>query len=269
MSQAVIETRDLGYKAGHHFILKNVDWTVNKGEHWVVFGLNGSGKTTLLSAIAGYNEYTNGELKVFGQQYADGNILDLRKKIGWVSSSFFDKCYSRESCLEVALSGLFATLGLGYGLKDRDVIKAKAILAELQLQHKVDHPYDLLSKGEQQRVLLARAIICNPEILILDEPGTGLDVFNREYMLNTIENLAKFTEMTIIYVTHYTEEILDIFDKCLLLQNGTVYTKDATKSIFNSEYLSGFLNYPVKTTWANGRINISLNVDSHLQELMS
>lgn len=269
MNKPIIEMSKLGLKLGHRFILKNIDWHVNEGEHWVVFGLNGSGKTTLLSTIAGYNAHTHGDLKVLGQNYSDDTILPLRKKIGWVSSSFFDKYYSRETALEIVLSGLFGTLGLSYDITTKDVVKAKALLTELRLKSKISHPYDLLSKGEQQRVLLARALIANPQVLILDEPGTGLDVFNREYLLSTVQDLAQSTKITIIYVTHYTEEILQVFKNCLLLKNGLIYTEGLTKDIFNSKFLSKFLDYPVNAVRQKDRINVTLNVNSQIKNLLN
>lgn len=268
MNKPIIEASNLGFKAGCQYILKNIDWEIYEGDHWVVFGLNGSGKTTLLSTIAGYNAYTDGVLKIFGQQYNDNNILDLRKKIGWVSSSFFDKCLSKETALEIILSGLFATLGLDYGITDQDMVRAKNLMRELRLLHKIDYPFDLLSKGERQIVLLTRALISNPQVLILDEPGSGLDVFNREYLLSTVKDLAKSTNITIIYVTHYTEEILEIFNNCLLLKNGRIYAQGSIKDIFNSQYLSEFLDYPVAVDWQNERINVTLTVDSNIKYLL-
>ncbi|UWG98368.1 ATP-binding cassette domain-containing protein [Dehalobacter sp. DCM] len=268
MRQPIFEAAQLGYKAGNHYILKNINWTVNKGEHWVVFGLNGSGKTTLLSIIAGYAFPTHGDLKVFGQPYRDDSILLLRRKIGWVSCSFFDKVYSKESALEIILSGLFGTMGLDYDITTQDIKRAKTLLKELRLPHKINHPYDFLSKGEQQIVLLARSLIANPQILILDEPGTGLDVFNREYLFSTIRNLALGTDMTIILITHYPEEIMNIFERCLLLKNGIVFNKGLTTDIFNRESLSSFLDYPVNVHRENGRINVSLNVNSNILELL-
>lgn len=115
----------------------------------------------------------------------------------------------------------------------------------------MNYPFDFLSKGERQNVLIARALMTNPELLILDEPCTGLDVFSREYLLSTIRDLAQTTDVTIIFVTHYTEEILDIFPNCLLLKNGRIYAKDHTDQIFTSERLSEFLNYPVTVNWQN------------------
>lgn len=262
------QMKGLGCKSGYKYILKDIDWEVKKGEHWVVFGMNGSGKTTLLSIVAGYKEHTHGELEVLGQTYNDDNILDIRKRIGWVSGSFYDKCLSSETALEIVLAGKFATLGLCCDVTDQDVVRAKALLTELRLKNKINYPFDLLSKGERQNVLIARALMSNPELLILDEPCTGLDVFAREYLLSTIRDLAEQTEVTIIFVTHYTEEIMDVFPNCLLLQNGRIYAKDRTENLFNSQQMSQFLNYPVEVTWYNNRINVSLQVDSHMKALM-
>lgn len=265
----VIKTKGLGCKSGYKFILKNIDWEVEKGQHWVVFGMNGSGKTTLLSIVAGFKDHTHGELEVLGEQYNDENILEIRKKIGWISGSFFDKCLARETVLDIVLSGKLATLGIDSTINDLDVIRAKALLTELRLKSKINYPFDLLSKGERQNVLIARALMPNPEILILDEPCTGLDVFAREYLLSTIRDLALTTDVTIIFVTHYTEEILDVFKNCLLLKDGKIYAKDTTEKLFDSEHLSQFLNYPVEVRWENNRISVSLEVDSHIKELLS
>ena len=153
----IIEAKGLCCKIGSRYLLKDIDWQIEKGQHWVVFGENGSGKTTLLSIIAGFNAQTHGSLKVFGQEYGPENILDFRRKIGFISSSFFDKALSRESALDIVLSGKFGTLSTGYGVRDQDVKKAKTLLGELRLRDKVNRPFDLLSKGERQNVLIARA----------------------------------------------------------------------------------------------------------------
>ena len=264
----ICKLEGLGCKAGNQYILKDIDWEVQKGQHWVVFGMNGSGKTTLLSIIAGYMAHTHGDLEIFGQHYNDDNILELRQRIGWVSASFFDKCLSRETVLDIVLAGKFSTLGLDDSITDADVLRAKALLTELRLKSKMNYPFDFLSKGERQNVLIARALMTNPELLILDEPCTGLDVFSREYLLSTLRDLAQNTDVTIIFVTHYTEEILDIFPNCLLLKNGRIYAKDRTDQIFTSERLSEFLNYPVTVSWQNNRIQVRLEVDSHIKTLL-
>lgn len=175
--QPVIEVKKLCCKSGYRYLLHNINWEVQKGDHWIVFGMNGCGKTTLLSIIAGYNDFTTGSVKIFGEAYNNDNILQNRKKIGWVSSSFFDKYLTWESALNIVLSGLTGTLSIQFDITDADVKKAKKLLKELRLGDKINQPFCLMSKGERQCVLIARALISNPEILILDEPGTGLDIY--------------------------------------------------------------------------------------------
>ena len=241
MSMTVIKTEKLCCQSGKHYLLKDISWEVQQGEHWVVFGLNGSGKTTLLSAIAGYKQPTEGKLEVFGQQYNQETIFELSKKIGWVSASFFDKYYTSETVLYIVLSGLFGTLGISGTITDDDVCRAHEVMNQWNINHKSDMPFSMLSKGEQQNVLIARAMMGNPKILVLDEPGTGLDVFAREQMMLHVRQLAENTDITTIYVTHYPEEIQDCFDKCLLMQNGAVLANGTVDEIFNSDILSELL----------------------------
>ena len=267
--QAVIETEALCYRAGRRYLLGDVSWQVARGEHWCVFGLNGCGKTTLLSIIAGFKQPTGGMVRVFGQAYSAENILALRRRIGWVSSSFFDQFYHKESALAIVLSGLAGGFGLNEMITAKDVRQAKALLGELGLGERVNHPFGLLSKGERQNVLLARALTASPEILILDEPCSGLDVIAREAVLGMVRDLARQTAMTIIYVTHYTEEILDVFEQALLLKNGRVYAQGRTADLFTAETLGDFLDYPVAVARdGRGRVQIAAEVPSHLGELV-
>ena len=241
----VIELDKVNCKAGYKFLLRDISWQVAQGEHWVVFGANGSGKTTLLSIIAGFKHYTSGSVKVFGESFTNDNILAIRKRIGWVSSSFFDKYYSKESALHIVLSGRNGTLGLDDDITLDDVRLAKAMLTELNLGDKINRTFDMLSKGERQNILIARAMISNPDILILDEPCTGLDVYNRSYLFSTIEELSKKKNLSIIYVTHYAEEITPLFQKALLLKNGHIFAAGETAAVFNDQIIGELLGYPV------------------------
>lgn len=264
----VVRLRDITCLAGNNALLSNVEWTVKKGEHWVVFGLNGSGKTTLLSIIAGFRGYTEGTVEVFGEPYSEANIIEKRKKVGWISSSFFDKYYQRESVMNIVLSGVNGKLGKLWNVSNADIKRANRLLVELGLESKMHRTFDLLSKGERQNVLIARALISNPQMLILDEPGTGLDVFAREYMLATVKALAENPDMTIIYVTHYTEEILHLFDKCLLLKNGKVYAQGYSADLFTNEKMSEFLNYPVKVVQAEEHFYVDIHMESNIKEIL-
>lgn len=269
MTQPIISLRELSHKAGSRYLLQDITWDINKGDHWVVFGMNGSGKTTLLTILAGFKPYTHGSLTVFGEPYTEDNVLEIRKRIGLVSASFFDQYYTKESALDIVLSGKFGTLGIRYDVNDEDIIKAKKLLVELHLGDKIDQLFNMMSKGERQNVLIARALFSNPDILILDEPCTGLDVYAREHLLNTVRDLAENTEIAIIYVTHYTEEIIDVFDQCILLRNGYCYAQGKTQEIFNTESLSDFLRYPVEVTVVEDeKIYVTMDIKSNVRDLM-
>lgn len=259
----VIDVKNLCCLSGNHYILNNISWQVRQGEQWVVFGRNGCGKTTLLSIIAGYKDFTKGKLKVLGESYSERNILEIRKKIGWISSSFFDKCYQKETVKDIVLSGKFGTLGLEFDVTNADLIRATKLLKELGLKDKIKVPFDTLSKGERQNVLIARAFMNNPEILILDEPGTGLDVLARENLLATIRKMSEEQNVTTIYVTHYPEEILMGFDHCLLLKNGLVYKQGMTLDLMTTENMSEFFSHDVKVALKDGRYDFDIKSNTY------
>ena len=261
-AETVIKVKNLSCLSGSQFLLHNISWEVKKGEQWVVFGRNGCGKTTLLSIIAGYKSFSSGDLEVFGQKYNASNILDIRKRIGWISSSFFDKYYHEERVIDIVLGALSGALGVPFEVENAHIAKAKRLLTDLGLKDKIDSTFDMLSKGERQHVLISRAFMTDPEILILDEPGTGLDVLARERLLATIKELAAERDTTIIYVTHYPEEILPSFDKTLLLRNGATYKIGATSELFTSEVMSDFFSYPAIIKYSNERYNFSIESDA-------
>lgn len=269
MAEEIVNISHIECKAGYRYLLNDINWQIKKGEHWVVFGMNGSGKTTLLSIIAGFKHFGAGTVEVFGEPLHNDTILKNRKRIGWVSSSFFDKHYSRESALNIVMSGKSGTLGLDETLTLEDVRLAKALLTEMHLGDKVDRTFDMFSKGERQNILIARALINNPDILILDEPCTGLDVYNRSYLFSTIEELSKQKDLTIIYVTHYVEEIIPLFDKILFMKNGRVFAKGEMNELLNETVMSELLEYPVKVSRkTNGQYSLQVTTKSHLTELL-
>lgn len=269
MDEYIVETSGLSVKVGHCYILQDINWKVKQGEHWVVFGMNGSGKTTLLSIIAGFKEATEGGVKVFGKEYSNQNILEFRKKIGWVSASFFDKIYTRESVLDIVLSSKFGTLGIRGDVSDDDVKLTKKLLNELNIGDKINRSFATLSKGERQNVLIARALFTRPQILILDEPCTGLDLFNRAHLFSIINELAEKSDITIIYVTHYVDEISDIFKKALLLKQGRLSLNGTIEDTFNSENFTSLIGYPVEVYQDDkGAMKAVSNVSSHIYEVL-
>ncbi|MBR5319304.1 MAG: ATP-binding cassette domain-containing protein [Peptococcaceae bacterium] len=264
----VVKAEHLSCQSGRRYLIHDINWEIEKGDHWIVFGMNGCGKTTLLSIIAGFKGETAGKLEVFGEAYNEKNIFSHRKRIGWVSSSFFDKYLSWESAMDIVLSGVSGTLSLSKDITNDDVKRAKLLLKKLRLGNKMAQPFALMSKGERQCVLIARALISNPEILILDEPGTGLDIYAREYVLQAIADLAETTDMTIIYVTHYVEEILPMFDKTILMKDGYIVDQGKTGEMFDNDSISRLLGYPVVAAQdAMGNVRVKLEVESTFRDL--
>ena len=265
--QTIIKTSELCYKSGRRFLINHINWEVKEGEHWLVFGMNGSGKTTLLSMIAGYKSPTSGTLEVLGKQYDKENIFELRKEIGWVSSSFFDKYYANETALRIVLSGLFGTFNIDYDVTDADVRRAKALLRELRMEGKMNRSFNSMSKGERQNVLIARALITQPKVLVLDEPGTGLDIRAREHMMNTVRALAESKKVTIIYVTHYPEEVQPFMNKTMLLKNGRAFAKGDTESVLTSENLSILLDETVHVAQnTDGSVKMEVDAPSYVAD---
>ena len=266
--ETLIEVKNLYCVHGNRYTLTNINWEVKRGENWLVFGLNGSGKTTLLSILAGFTEASSGTVKVFGEEYDKANTLELRKKIGWVSSSFFDRYYHNESALNIVLSGLFGTLGVSGIVTDDQMKKALNLMQELHLGKKINRIFSTMSKGERQNVMIARALISNPEILILDEPANGLDVLAREYMLETVTKLSKERNITVLYVTHYVEEILPIFMNAMMLKEGKIETMGKTEDIFTTEHLSEYFSHDIEILKNEDRYVAKLKAESKITELM-
>lgn len=248
----VIEIRDLCYRVGNRYLINHVNFEVKKGDRWLIFGLNGSGKTTLLSIIAGFQSYTSGTVQVLDHCFTEKNLFELRKKIGFVSHSFFSKYYKNETAMEVVLAGLFGHFGLESDIRSKDIAEARAILKELDILEKKDQPFCSLSKGEQQDILIARAFICKPKILLLDEPCTGLDIYARERMMHVFEDLSRSDDVTIIYVTHYLEEIKPYLDKAALLKYGRFVTFGNAEKVLNDVNLSKLISHDVKLHQCTG-----------------
>lgn len=257
----ILKASNIFVKQGSKNIVEDVSLEVRRGENWVIFGLNGCGKTTLLSRLAGYLSPSSGEIEAFGEKMSKDNQLELRKKIGWVSSSFFDKYLRKEIVLDIVLAGKYGTLGFQDGFtSDHEVRKAKKILADFGLKEKARYPYDTLSKGQQQKVLIARALFADPEILILDEPCSGLDIFAREYFLHLVQETAEEKEMAVIYVTHHTEEILPFFNKAVLMKEGEIHSQGDLQEIFSGDNLSDFFGVKTEVLWTKKHFFINLDV---------
>jgi iron complex transport system ATP-binding protein len=250
----IIDLKNVSCILGNKYILRDINWTVRQGEHWAVIGLNGSGKTTLLKMINGYVFPSKGEMTVLGKAFGSYDWRRLRRGIGFISSALQESFYLNETAKEIVLSGIFSTIGLYDKPKKKDIEKALSLLRQLNCAHIAKQSYAELSQGERQKVLIARAMISSPKLLIMDEPCAGLDVFSREHLLSSIENLGRSAGApSILYVSHHIEEILPVFNRTLLLRRGKVHSSGKTRLVLSERNLSSFFETPVNVQWREGR----------------
>lgn len=240
-------------------ILDNLSWHVEKGQHWAILGLNGSGKTTLLKVINGYIWPNDGTVQVLGETYGQTYIPKLRTRIGWVSNAMIDNFNWHDFAIEIVLSGKFGALRLFEKVTDEEIEQAVSIMKHFNCQHLANKPFEQLSQGEKQRVQIARALMAEPEILILDEPCGGLDLIERENLLQTIEQIAEDEDgPTLIYVTHHVEEILPCFTHVLLMKDGKNVVTGKRELIVTEEMLGEFFGRSVSLQIERDRAWVAL-----------
>ena len=239
MKQPILEVRDLTIRRGDTVILDRVSWAVQRGEHWVILGANGSGKTSLLSSLTGYLSPTQGEIAVLGRRFGESDWRELRVQIGLVSSTIRQMMPDHEPALTTVISGKYAMIDYWGRVKAADRAAALCILGDVEAAHLADRPWLVLSQGERQRVLIGRALMARPRLLILDEPCAGLDPVAREHFLEFIDRLGRRRQApALILVTHHVEEIVPVFSHALLLRAGQVTSAGATADVLTSERIS-------------------------------
>ncbi len=252
----IINFNKVSYFRSGKTLLDHIDWQVEKGEHWIVLGLNGAGKTTLLNMLNGYIFPSEGDAVVLDHVFGQTIIADLRRKIGWISNALQQDIPPSDTPLEIVLSGKFASIGLWDIVEENDIQQGEKILEKLGISHLKERAYSGLSQGERQKVLIGRALMADPQILIFDEALNGLDIFAKKEICQMITSLAQ-EDKTIIFVTHNTEEILPIFNKALLLKNGRVHSQGPLSEVIIQENLEDFYGQDVDVFAHNGRFYIS------------
>ncbi|MFD9628211.1 ABC transporter ATP-binding protein [Peribacillus muralis] len=253
---SIITLNNINWRRKGKTILNGVSWEVREGEHWALLGLNGSGKTSLLKMITGYQWPSSGEVSVLGNVFGKTNIPELRKSIGWVSSSLDQEYQARanDSALEVVMSGKFASIGIYDEITDDDRSKAMELLDQFRIKPLANQFIHTLSQGEKRKVMLARALMSSPKLLVLDEPCNGLDIHAKEELLAAIEKMADSpVSPTIIYVTHHIEEIVPSITHALLINSGTVVANGEKKDVLTEARLEKTFQVPVTVKWENDR----------------
>ncbi|MFA6286765.1 MAG: ABC transporter ATP-binding protein [Opitutaceae bacterium] len=245
-------------------LLQDVAWRVERGEHWVILGPNGCGKTSLLKALTGYLTPSAGEIDLLGRRYGESDWRDLRLEIGLVTSALQASVPPDEPALETIISGKYAQLDLWMKITPADRRAAQKLLRFTGADALAERLWSQLSQGERQRILIARALMAKPKLLILDEPCAGLDPVAREQFLHFIEILARQSRgPALILVTHHVEEITPAFTHALLLKAGRVAASGPLPETLTSKNLSAIFDAPVKLSRRDHRLHLRLPARSH------
>jgi iron complex transport system ATP-binding protein len=251
---ALLEVRDLTIRRGETTILDRVSWAVQRGEHWVILGANGSGKTSLLSALTGYLTPTAGELAVLGERFGESDWRELRTHVGLVSSSIRQMMADAEPALTTVVSGKYAMIDYWGRVRPADRAAALRLLRQVEAAHLAGRRWEVLSQGERQRVLIGRALMARPRLLILDEPCAGLDPVAREHFLAFLQRLGQRRGGPgLIFVTHHVEEIMPAFTHALLLRGGRVLAAGEKDSVLTSGRISETFGAPLRLASRAGR----------------
>ena len=262
---SILEVSKLRVARGDNVILDEVSWRVERGEHWAILGANGSGKTSLLKALTGYLSPTAGELSLLGRRYGACDWRDLRLKIGVVMSAFATSIPPAEPALDTVVSGKFAQLDHWHRVSPADRAAGLRLLRANRLGALAQREWLYLSQGERQRVLIARALMARPQLLILDEPCAGLDPVARENFLRFIDDLAERNGTgparrtrgpALVLVTHHVEEITPAFTHALLLRGGKVLAAGPRDQVLTTENLSATFGAPLRLSRSGERYRL-------------
>lgn len=248
----MIKLKEITLKRNDKLILDRVNLHMRPGEQWVIVGKNGSGKTTILEMINGYMFPSTGKIEVLGYTYGSCDVREVRKEIGYIGSSMLEKLNYSDPTWEVVATGEYAFLRFYSTIADSVRNKAMAMLELLEIGHLSERPLGVLSQGEKKKVLLARAMMTSPKMLIMDEPCAGLDIFQREKLLLDIANFADL-RVQIVYVTHHIEEIIPVFTHVALIDQGRIVAAGPKMEVLTQNMLRSIYQVPAEVEWQYDR----------------
>ncbi|WP_295783166.1 ABC transporter ATP-binding protein [uncultured Microbacterium sp.] len=251
----VLEFSDVVVRRNARDIVSHVDWTVSDDQRWVVLGPNGAGKTTVLQLADTLLHPTSGAVTILGERLGRTDVFELRPRIGFASSAMARRVPPEETVLDVVLTAAFSVVGRWReDYDDIDERRALRVLAEWKLDHLADRTFGTLSDGEQKRVQIARAVMTDPELLLLDEPTASLDLGAREELLALLSGYAQApTTPAMVMVTHHVEEIPVGFTHVLLLRDGEVVASGPLDDALTAENLSTTFGLEITLTREAGR----------------
>jgi iron complex transport system ATP-binding protein len=260
VSDEVLKLRGVSVRRDTSLLLRNIDWTVHSDERWIVIGPNGAGKTTLLQVVSTLLFPTEGTVEVLGERLGEVDVFDLRPRIGLTSAALAERVPAGEKVIDLVLTASYAILGRWKeDYESADVTRAVELLDALGCAHLIRRRFGTLSEGERKRVQIARAMMPDPELLLLDEPAAGLDLGGREDLLRRLAYLALDPKAPMmVLVTHHVEEVPDGFTHAMLLRRGSVLAAGPIEQVFTARNLSRCFGVPLEierrrsrwTAWA-------------------
>lgn len=255
----ILKISGITIRRGPVVILDQLSWEIRPGEHWVILGPNGCGKTSLLSALTGYFTPTEGSIEVLGLEFGASDWRELRKGIGLVSSSVRQLMHDEDCALEIVAGGMEAQIGHWGSIPASLRAAAEQALERSEAGHLGLRTWHVLSQGERQRVLIARALISQPRLLILDEPCAGLDPVAREHFLAGVQRLGSDADApSMVLVTHHVEEITPQFTHVLLLRAGRIVAAGPAAETLTSTQLRATFDAPVRLSRRGHRYSLTL-----------
>jgi ABC-type Mn2+/Zn2+ transport system ATPase subunit len=256
MSESMIELQSITVRRGKRWLLEEISLAVSRNEFVGIIGPNGAGKTTLLNVIAGLERF-EGTLHLFGKSETWRRSREARLRVGYVPQLFdIDRSFPILS-LEAVMTGAIGRLGLFRSPGRREKEKAMHLMQMMRVDHLADRPLGQLSGGERQKVSLARALLQQPEILLLDEPTVNLDIAVQKEVLNLIHEIHKQENLTILFVTHDFNMLPAGMRRAVLLNHGKAVFDGDLNTALSGDVLSRLFQYPLETFERNGRRFIS------------
>jgi iron complex transport system ATP-binding protein len=238
-------------------ILSDIDWSVAANQRWAIIGPNGAGKTTLLRVAAAQIQPSSGQAEIIGKTLGEVNVFELRTRIGFASNALTDHIPNSEKVLDAVMTASYGITGRWTeAYEELDVRRAKRVLAEWGLAELEGRAFGTLSDGEKKRVQIARSVMTDPELMLMDEPVASLDMAAREQTVKLLSEYAKSpTAPAMVVVTHHIEEIPAGFTHALLLREGKVHSQGTIHEVLTSENISDCFEYPMVVLNKEGRFS--------------